>query len=129
MPAQQQAARTVYYGVLDEAPDLEAILEDEDGPMDLTGATVTINIAYASHSYYYNPWKRIVTNGACVVDPDQVTNKGKVTWTPQPGDLTPAGQFGYTFRIVWGGSNRPQTVPPNTYYPLTIKTQVGGELP
>jgi hypothetical protein len=39
--------------------------------------------------------------------------------------LTPPGQFLYQFKVKYptGGE---QTIPPNTYLPLVIKTNVGG---
>ena len=126
MPVQQTAARTVFYGEGDTAPNLVVILEDNDGnPIDLAGAEVFINIAYSSYSYYYSPRTLIVIDGVCVLD-----NKvpGQVSWTPQPGDLTPAGLFEYTFRVTFNPGSDPQTqtFPPNTYYPLSIQRQVGG---
>ena len=74
MPAQQTAGKTVFYAEGDTAPDLSVILEDGDGnPVDLTGATVVINIAHSRWSFYYSPSEKIVTNGACDVDPDQTS--------------------------------------------------------
>ena len=126
MPVQQIAARTVFYGEGDTAPDLVVVLEDRDGnAIDLTGANVVINIAYSSYSYYYSPKGLIVENAPCVLDNN---NPGQVTWTPGPDDLTPAGSFSYTFRVTFNPHSEPrvQTFPPDTYYPLSIKRQVGG---
>jgi hypothetical protein len=126
MPAQQTAGKTVYYSENDTAPDLAVILEDGDGEaVDLTGATVVINIAYQRWSYYYSPYAKIVTASACVVDPDQVLNKGRITWTPGTGELSPAGQYAYTFLVTWFDGTK-QTFPPNTYLPMIIKSNVGG---
>lgn len=127
MPAQQTAGKTLYYSELDTAPDLSVILEDGDGnAVLLTGATVVINIAYARWSFYYSPSEKIVTNSACVVDPDQVLNKGRISWTPPVGALTPPGSFAYTFIVTWFNSTV-QTFPPNTYLPLVIRTPVGNQ--
>ena len=126
MPVQQTAARTVFYSEGDTAPDLVVVLLDNDGdPVNLAGANVVINIAYASYSYYYSPKGLIVADGLCVVDNEI---PGQVSWTPQIGDLSPAGSFAYTFRVTFNPNNEPrtQTFPPNTFYPLSIKRQVGG---
>jgi len=127
MPAQTTAnAKATYYSELNTAPPLEVCLKDGDGqPVDLTGATVVINIAYARYSHYYSPFRRIVNNGPCVVDPDQVLKTGFVKWTPQEGDLSPAGSFHYTFDVTFLDSSI-QTFPPNTYLPMVIRTTVGG---
>ena len=65
------------------------------------------------------------------MDPDQVANKGFVSWTPEPQDsteegiLSPPGEFLYTFEVTYqdGGV---QTIPANTYQTMIIKTPVGG---
>ena len=130
MPAQTQAALTQYFAEGDTAPNLVARMVDGAGdPVDLTGSTVVINIAYDRPTYYYNPTIRIVDGGPCVVDPDQTEdgNRGFVSWTSQEGDLTPPGSFQYTFEVTYSDSSR-QTFPPNTYLPLIIRTPVGGQL-
>lgn len=127
MPAQTTGSSVVYYSEGDTAPDLPAVLTDGAGePIDLTGATVTISIAYARYSYYYAPTLRIVDEGPCVVDLDQVNNKGLVRWTPQAGDLSPPGSFLYYFQVTYP-SGGVQTIPPNTYLPMIIRTPVGGQ--
>ncbi len=126
MPAQTRSGGVVYYGELDTAPPLRATLKDGAGnPIDLTGATVTIEVAYSRNSYYYSPTTKIVTNGPCLIL-DQMTNKGEVQWTPAEGDLTPPGTYLYTFRITYS-DDTVQTIPPNTYQPLVIRTLVGGQ--
>jgi hypothetical protein len=136
MPAQTTTARTVYYSENDEAPILEARLDDgttTDGVpnyIDLSGSTVRIRIAHARWSYYYSPAGTIidgVTEGLCVIDPDQVTNKGKLTWTPGAGELSPAGTYHYVFLVTFPGGER-QTFPPNTYLPMVIRANVGGTI-
>ena len=129
MPAQTAAALVQYYAQGDTAPDLVSrLLDGAKKPIDLTGATVVINIAYQRFSFYYSPTTRIVDGGVCVVDPDQTEdgNRGFVSWTPQPGDLNPAGVFLYTFEVTYPNGTR-QTVAPNTYEALIIKTPVGGQ--
>jgi len=130
MPAQSAAPAVVYYVDGDTAPPLRACLKDkEDNPIDLTGSTVTITIAWAMphETYRVAPRHNIVYRAECAVDPDQTEegNRGWVMWTPEAEDLTPAGQFLYTFRVTYpdGGS---QTIPPNTYMPMIIRSVVGG---
>jgi hypothetical protein len=127
MPAQTTDVGVVYYSENDTAPELPAILRDGAGkPIDLTGATVTISIAYSRYSYYYSPTKRIVDRSPCEVDPDQVGNKGVVRWTPGEGELSPPGEYQYYFKVTYP-SGGVQTIPPNTYLPMIIRTPVGGQ--
>jgi hypothetical protein len=134
MPAQRLKGGAKYYVEFDTAPDLEACLRDEnDDPIDLTGAEVFISIAFAMPrgSYYTSPRDQIVTRSQVTVDPDQGEGgrRGWVAWTPGTETgvdaLTPPGQFLYQFTIRYlnGGE---QTIPPDTYLPLVIKTKVGG---
>lgn len=125
MPAQTAAPKTVYYEALDTSPNLEVCISDGTGPIALTGATVTIDIAYAKYSYYYSPTKKIVEDGACVVNPDQVNFTGWVSWTPQTDDLQPPGNFLYRFRIEYP-SGQVGHFPKNTYMPMIITTPIGG---
>jgi len=125
MPSQSIAASAVYYEALDTAPDLSVCIQDANGPINLTGATVTIDIAYGRYNYYYSPTKKIVADGACVVDADQVTNKGVVHWTPQTGDLQPPGVMHYRFKVEYPSGGIAH-YPPNTKLPLIIRTPIGG---
>ncbi len=129
MPAQTAATKTQFYSHLDTAPPLRACLRDgDDEPIDLTGSTVTITIAFAlpHRSYYTSPRDRIVDRAPCIVDPDQAgEGRGYVEWHPQEGDLNPPGRFLYQFEITYpsGGT---QTIPADTYLPLVILSPVGG---
>lgn len=128
MPAQTLDNDTIYYAESDTAPALEKCLKDGSGnAIDLTGATVAINIAYARWSHYYSPYKRIVDRSPCVVDPDQTEegNRGYIKWLPYEGALTPTGDFHVTFEITYQ-SGGVQTVPPNTYVAMVIRATVGG---
>ena len=134
MPAQTTQADTVYFVEFDTAPPLRQQLTDFQGdPIDLTGAEVTISVAFSMPrgTYYTSPRKQIIIRSAVVVDPDQVNNTGFVSWTPEPQDstlegiLSPPGEFLYTFEIIFQGGGK-QTVPANTYFTLIIKTPVGG---
>ena len=134
MPAQTSGADTVYYVEFDTAPTQRACLKDGQGdPIDLSGSTVTISVAFSMPrgTYYTSPRKQIIIRSEVDVDPDQINNKGFVSWTPEPqgsedeGILSPPGEFLYTFEVTYqdGGI---QTIPANTYQTLIIKTPVGG---
>ena len=129
MPASQSTTQfdeTKFYAESDTAPPLDKCLRDNEGnPINLTDASVTINIAYARWSHYYSPYKRIVDRSPCVVDPDQEANPGCVKWFPGEGDLTPTGDFQYTFEITFSDDSL-QTVPSRTYFVLVIRATVGG---
>lgn len=134
MPAQISGGGAVYYTEFDSAPSLEQCLIDGAGqPIDLTGALVTISIATAlgMSPYWHGPVGLIVDRSPCVVDSDQTIDgkRGWITWTPSnrgpEDDLTPVGQFLYTFGIIYPDGGE-QTIPPNTYLPLVIKERVGG---
>ena len=132
MPSQTAKSGTVFFVEFDNAPALTETLKNLDGEaIDLTDATVTISVAFSMPrgTYYTSPRDQIVKRSPCVVDPDQVANKGVVHWTPgAKGDddaLTPPGEFLYTFEVTYLDSTK-QTVPQNTYFTLIIKTPVGG---
>ena len=134
MPAQTTGADTVYYVEFDTAPPLRACLKDGQGdPIDLTGSTVTITVAFAMPrgTYYTSPRDQIIVRSEVDVDPDQINNKGFVSWTPEPqgssdeGILSPPGEFLYTFEVVYQDGGK-QTIPANTYQTMIIKTPVGG---
>lgn len=125
MPAQSYGASTIWYEALDTAPDLTVCIADDDGPINLEDATVTIEIAYQRWNYYYSPTKKIVDGAPCVVNPDQVTFKGYVSYTPRVGDLQPPGNFLYRFHVVYP-SGGVAHYPAQTYLPLVITTPVAG---
>jgi hypothetical protein len=134
MPAQNAQGGAVYYVEFDTAPNLEACLRDGKGdPIDLTGSEVFISIAFAMPrgSYYTSPRDQIVTRSPVTIDPDQTEEgrRGWVAWTPGTevgvDALTPPGQFLYQFKVKYPNGGE-QTIPPDTYLPMVIKTNVGG---
>jgi len=121
MPAQTAHVGQAFYQEFDTAPNLRRQLLDGDGvPIDLTGATVFIDIAHTSYDYYYSPMRRIVEDSSCIVE---VGTDGWVQW--EPSGLTPPGNFRYRFKIVYGGGEI-QHIPSNTTESLTVTTRVGG---
>ncbi len=132
MPAQTTAAEASYYSEFDTAPPLLVCLKDKFGePIDLTGAEVDLNVAYARWSHYYSPFRRIIDQQPCVVDPDQTEGgkRGVVRYFPgtvQGTDaMSPAGSFHMTFEVTYP-DDTVQTIPPDTYLPLIIRSTVGG---
>ncbi len=132
MPSQTKSASTVFFVEFDNAPPLKACLRDgNNDPIDLTGATVTISIAFAMPrgDYYTSPRDQIVKRSPVDVDPDQILNTGDISWTPgAQGDddaLTPPGEFLYTFEVIYLDGTK-QTLPADTYQTLIIRTPVGG---
>ena len=134
MPAQTTSAETVYYVEFDTAPDLVACLKDKfKKPIDLSGATVSISVAFAMprNTYYTSPRDQIVSRSACVVDPDQTEDgmRGFISWTPgaqgEDDTLSPPGEFLYTFEVIFPDGSK-QTIPANTYETMIIRTPVGG---
>ena len=130
MPTQTPTNVSTFYAELDTAPPLRVCLRDGQGdPIDLSGATVVINVAYARWSHYYSPFRRIIDQQLCDVDPDQDNNKGFISFTPGTDEgvnaMTPAGSFHMTFEVTYqdGGV---QTIPADTYLPLIIRSTVGG---
>ena len=125
MPAQTTTRKVAYYSENDTGPPLRQRLTDGAGNvLTLTGATVTITIAHARFDYYFSPTTDIVTESPVTVE-DQVANPGWVNWPPVAGALSPPGSYLYTFKITYPGGTE-QTVPPNTYLPMIIRTPVGG---
>ena len=126
MPAQTVRSKVPKYAVGDTAPPLELLITDgNDEAIDLSGSTAVINIAYASRSYYYSPMKRLIDGGACVIDPDQVTNTGWISWEPQPGDLSIAGTFRYSVEVTFPDGTR-QTFAPDVNNTFVVRAPAGG---
>lgn len=126
MPAQVVSTGAAYYSENDRAPDLVRTLVDGDGnPIDLsTAVAVTITIGYARYSHYYSPFTKIVDRATCSIDAPATA--GVVRWQPGVGDLSPPGTYHYIFEIEWSGG-RIETVPPNTYETLIVRTKPGGQ--
>jgi hypothetical protein len=128
MPRQSISSSVPKWTVGDTTPPMRVCLTDGDGdPIDLTGATVLLNVAHASWDYYYAPQNRIINGSSCTVDPDQTVdgNRGFVDWEPSDGDLTLAGTFRFTFDITYPSAKR-QTINPDATNTIIIRAPVGG---
>jgi hypothetical protein len=129
MPAQTPVSvGTAYYAQYDTAPDLVRTLFEGDGvtPINLTGATVTLTLAYQRYSHYYSPRTPVVAAGPCAIV--GAPTDGVVSWTPLTNDLATPGQYHFRFNITFG-SGATQTVPAHTYETLIVTTPPGGRLP
>lgn len=69
---------------------LSGTLLDDDGPINLTGYTVTLSV---SQTIEGTP---LIANDACVIDPDQVANTGRISYTLTPTSSSlPVNEKGY----------------------------------
>lgn len=126
MPSMKQNSTIAFYTVGDTAPPLIRHLEDDnDVRMDLTGATVRIDVAHLRMDYYYAPAKRIIEEALCAVDPDQVTNRGMVTYWFKTGELAIPGSFQYSYHVYWGDGTS-QHVSSRKFEPLVVRPRAGG---
>lgn len=85
----------------DSLPDLEVTLFDEDGRVDLTGATVQFHMQDSSGS--------LKINSAAVID-DATAGEVRYNWDSTAGDTDTAGDFEGEFEVDFG-SNDIQTWP------------------
>ena len=126
MPAQTTSLGLVEYAMFDTAPPLRAQLVDGDGEeIDLSTATVIINVSPTNSTYGTSDPTRLVDGAACVVDPDQVNNKGFVSWTPSPTALDRFGSYSYNFEVTYADDTR-QTVSPKAENVLIVRFPLGG---
>ena len=111
------------------APPLRRQLLNGDGTaIDLTLVTsVNILIAHARYDHTYSPYPPIVPWDACAIEAPEVD--GYVQWIPGivrgVDALWLPGTFQYIFEINFDSGAR-QTVGPNTYEHLHVRTKPGG---
>lgn len=126
MPTQYSTTTVPEYAMFDTAPSLPVQLCDGGGePIDLTGATVVINVTPTSSDYGDQDPNRLVNGGACVIDPDQVNNIGEVTWSPLSTDLSRWGSYAYNFEVTYADGTR-QTISPKGENTLIVRYPIGG---
>jgi len=126
MPTQFSTTTVPEYAMFDTAPALPVTLVDGAGDaIDLTGSTVVINVTPTSNDYGDQDPNRLVNGGACVVDPDQVNNKGEVTWAPLSTDFSRWGSFAYNFEVTYPDGKR-QTISPKGENVLIVRYPIGG---
>jgi hypothetical protein len=72
---------------------LTATLKSNKLPVDLTGYTVKLTLKRGSDS-------AVILEGTCTVDPDQVTNKGKVHYSFATTASIPKGTYNAEFEAT-----------------------------
>jgi hypothetical protein len=126
MPTQTSTTTVPEYAMFDTAPPLPVQLCDGAGvPINLTNIVVVINVTPTSNSFGDQDPNRLVSGGACVNDPDQVTNTGWLTWSPLTDDLKRWGSYAYNFELTYLDGSR-QTIAPNGANPLIVRYPIGG---
>jgi hypothetical protein len=101
----------------DTWPPLAFTLMDQNGPVDLTTAT-SIKIVMKGAT--------VTVTGTCTKNADQVTNKGKGTYTFLASDTSVIGAYDLEFEVNWGGSPaKIQTFPNDGYLSLVIVDDLG----
>ena len=134
MPTQSSVTGRAFYGENDQYPPLRRQLVDgARNPINLgvTPNVAIVRIYIAPLSWDYNlsiPSPAKIVDGAlCIVEDQAVpASLGYVQWEPGVGDLSPPGDYLFNYKVFWGGSALPQTIPPDTYETLVIKAPVGG---
>lgn len=102
---------------------LTAHLSDRDGFVTLTGWTVTLNVSRGA--------TLLVDDAPCVPDPDQTTNKGKLTCTinnPAFAALTRVEELNGEFKLVQGPTTLYFPKSPDnkrTYFTFEVQKSLG----
>lgn len=94
-------------------PAIVTVLSGADGPLSLTGTTVRIQIDRPGS----------VVNAVAVVDPDQVLNRGRVSYQPIAGDVATPGVWSLRWEITYPGGST-LTVPSGAPDVLVIERQI-----
>jgi hypothetical protein len=104
----------------DLLPELEVTCEDADGGVDLSGATSAKLLMSQKDIFRAGGAPKI--DAAVTIDPDQVTNKGKVKYTWISGDTDTADTFYAEIEVMYGA--KPLTFPNGSYYVIKILDDV-----
>ncbi len=98
----------------DLLPILSVTLQDANGAVDLSGATSIKFLMVLKDNMGAAP----KIDAVATPDPDQITNKGLVTYTWVSGDTDTSGTYLAEFEVLYGTD--PLTFPNNTYYIIAI---------
>lgn len=102
----------------DLLPAITAVLTDAAGqPVDLSG----LSVKFIMRQIYADTNK---INAAAIVDADQVTNKGKVSYTWQGTDTDTAGVYWAEWQVMFSGS-KPETFPNDGQMVVRVEGQLG----
>lgn len=102
----------------DLLPLFEVILEDVDGPVDLSGASSAKLKAILKDDMGSTP----KIDAVVAIDSDQVANKGKVKYTWVDGDTDTKGVLLAEVEVLYG--SKPLTFPNDSYYIISIVDDV-----
>ena len=102
----------------DLLPLMELTLEDADGAVDLSSATSAKLKIILKGDLGAAP----KIDAAVAIDGDQVTNKGKVTYTWVAGDTDTVGIYYGEVEVLYG--TKPLTFPNDSYYIIAIVDDV-----
>lgn len=93
-------------------PSLVSVLEDADGPVDLSGKTVKFFMRLVGS-------KTKKVNADATPDADQVGNKGKVTYAWAAADIDTAGIYEGEFEVTFSVGLK-QTFPNDRFIVINI---------
>ncbi len=88
-------ANTFYLKVDDTYPNIEAILSDTNGPVDLTGCDVTFRMSLPGVG------NKFVEKAAVVVEPQTGADIGKVYAEFEDGDTDTPGTYNVEWKVVF----------------------------
>jgi hypothetical protein len=102
------AMSALHYKLGDTWPPLEAQLQDRDGPVDLSGATVRLRIRNQQTG------DMLLDNVATVTTPVS----GNVKYIPTTGQLSRLGNFNVEWHVAW--ADGAEATFPNSGYGLLV---------
>ena len=102
----------------DLLPILEVTCEDVNGPVDLSTAASARLLMHSKETFNIDPTTSPKIDAAVTIDPDQVTNKGKVTYDWISGDTDTKGVYFAEVEVLYG--TKPLTFPNGGYYIINI---------
>jgi len=91
----------------DTLPILRARLDDANGAIDLTGASVVIHIRPEKDTV-------VLLSQSVTINPNQTTYKGEISYSWITGDISRDGSMQYEFRITFADGRR-ATAPSSQY--------------
>lgn len=100
-------------------PPLETTLTDDGVSIDLTNA---VQVKLLMKTTTTSPVHLV--SGIMTIDPDQVVNRGKVSYDWIAGDTDTPDTYQVEFEITWPNAE-PQTVPNEGYRTIVIEPDLG----